>query len=165
MEKKENKLKTSCKENGRLVDLTKEIPEELLRIKEDDCFGQLWNPMDGNCSMCGDHNLCGIAYANITLKKKRKEAEDLKGPFLDQVNTDVPKSFWESTYTQIRRGNLTGQPVTVEEVAVLVQKQLKTKDELLIENTLRKFFEDYTIIVDSRVDDVPKCYTQDEQKS
>lgn len=57
-------------------------------LKEDDCFGIMWNPSDRVCSACAAKLHCGIIFSQSLREDTRKMAKEAGG-YLDETSFDL----------------------------------------------------------------------------
>lgn len=78
---------------GNNFDPTKPVTENSIDLSklgtEDDCFGQIHDPTDTECKMCGDAALCLIVQGQLNRKKRLKLEE--KSEFRDLKKKPIKK--------------------------------------------------------------------------
>ena len=114
---------------------------------EDNCFGLEWDLTAKECSVCADVAKCGSVFAKFSLTAKKKDAEKKAGPFLDDAVRDMTKEQQLKAFEIISSNAEEGQPTSVAELVQYVGKCLKSKDEKLIVEALKKFKSDYSLSV------------------
>lgn len=81
-------------------------PLDVLRYgsEDDPCFGKLYEPMNEVCRLCGDIELCGIAFSG-NLKKNRENLEKEKS-FLDLEEIGTNEKVLEFMKKRLQKGKL-----------------------------------------------------------
>lgn len=107
-------------------------------VAEDDCFGKEWNPGVKDCSVCADAEVCGIVFQKEVKKPKQQALEKKDGPYLDQARlmTGEEFKFVEDT---IKQTCVDMEPTSTEEMFQYFAAKMKTKDEALVVNEMKRF--------------------------
>jgi len=141
-------MKRKPKEEETKMDLTRPINN--LEIKDDDCFGQMWNPKDKNCALCSDLEICGIKYQEVIEDKKtnyEKEYEPLDMADFSCVNMSKIVDFIKKYQDD--------DPLTYEEVEEYVMDKAKIRDKTSVGEFLKRNFVKYNITIKDK-----KLYVQ-----
>jgi hypothetical protein len=129
------------KEKKTEVDLLKPVNlDDFKQLSEGDCFGNMWDPKDKDCSVCADIEVCGILYQDKHIKPKVKKFEEETIP-LDLARFEtVP---WNKIKTLIQKYEKDGKPMMLDELIEIVSEQAKIKDPqtvmLYIKHILPKY--------------------------
>jgi len=116
------------------VDLLKPYTPSVL--KDDECFGNMWDPQHKDCSICADIEVCGLLYQQTTIAAKKKKFEDENGPTLDLTefsNVDLKKLEAVAAKYQEEK-----DPMTLDELMDAVASLAKTKDTVAVREYLKR---------------------------
>lgn len=111
-------------------------PLEPIENDPEDCFGNEWDPMTKECSICAVSDLCGTLVGQTTTKKKKKDEER---PYLDEVDTSSVD--WDKLERIVEKHEKEGEPLTLKEMGQYLRKKVKTKDKELLKALVRSFVE------------------------
>lgn len=144
-------MKKTPRDKKTEVDLTTLLDPAKL-ITGDDCFGKEWDPSDKDCAICHDVEICGIV-AQEGLKKKKRDLEKKKGPFLDM--TAFEKVPMDSIVTNIINYAEDGDPATMDELIETIGDKAQTKDKVAIREYIKRMLPRYNLIVTNEKTIVP----------
>lgn len=113
---------------------------DLPELDKDDCFGQLWDPEERDCSICAHNALCGSVYSRTVLKSKQQAMQAQHGPFLSDVRplTDAERL---TIGTKLIAALEKGKVLTTQGVVNKLMGILATKDKSLAIEELRRIVE------------------------
>ncbi len=123
------------------ADLFKPITLDMVKITEEDCFGQEWEPSTKECSECSDCEVCGVVFQKVVKKPKQEVLEKKQGPYLDEVRFLTTEEK-EKVVQIIHDTHDAQQPTTTEEMFEYFKKKMKTKDDQLVLMELKKFIKE-----------------------
>lgn len=124
-----------ARETKTQVDMSQPLNLDNFPVKDDDCFGKDWKPLNSQCAACADFELCGTIFNHVTLKNKEKYIKSKRGAnFLDEVNFErVPV---KALLKEIKQNSGT---ITVTQVIKFVKHYSKCEDDTTIITWLKNF--------------------------
>lgn len=140
----------AAKSSKTSVDLTQAVNFDEFTLKENDCFGRLWDPRENDCAVCADCQLCGIVFNEKTVKAKRKQLEAEKGPFLDQVkplSNEAANNLNNSILGMITDGD----SISINDLYDAVKKLTKSKDKVFIERESQAFLDAHGFVIENGI--------------
>lgn len=122
------------KEKAASVDLLKPYTPSVL--KDDECFGNMWDPQHKDCSICADIEVCGLLYQQTTIAAKKRNFEKENGPTLDMTDfSRVDLKKLEAVAAQYQKNK---DPMTLNELMDAVASLAKTKDIVAVREFLKR---------------------------
>jgi len=125
------------------IDLLKPVNVSQIKIDDKDCFGNMWDPQDKDCSICADAEVCGIIYQEHHIKPKTEKFEKQETP-LDLMNFN--KVEWEKIIKLVKRYEGEGSPLLFDELVDIVCDYASTKDRVTAEIYITKILPEHNLV-------------------
>jgi len=110
--------------------------QKLPDILSVDCFGEEYDPLTEECSVCAVIELCGTIFQK-NLAKQEKKLKEVHGHYLDEECMELVP--WDKLKKLAEKKDKEGSPLTVRDLINFAMKKGKTKDEKLAVAALKKF--------------------------